>query len=133
MASEQRPLSPHLQIYRLPFAALLSITHRATGIVLTLAAVFLVYWLVSVARGPEAYAEAQALFGSWYGSLGLFACSFALYFHLCNGIRHLVWDAGFGFDLKTVDASGQVVLIAATALTALTWLIGLMFAGGAAA
>lgn len=99
---------------------------------LTLASVFLAYWLVSVARGPEAYAEAQALFGSWYGLLGLFVCSFALYFHLCNGIRHLFWDFGLGFDLKTVDTSGQVVLVAAAALTALTWFLGVMPPGGTA-
>lgn len=126
MAPEQRPLSPHLQIYRFPFAAVLSITHRATGVVLSVAAVFLVYWLISVARGPEAYAEARALFGSWYGLLGLFVCTFALYFHLCNGIRHLIWDSGFGFDLKTVDTSGRIVLVATAVLTTITWLFGML-------
>lgn len=125
MATKTRPLSPHLQVYRLPMAAILSITHRTTGVVLTVGSALLVYWLAAIAAGPEAYAEARALFGSWYGLLGLFLFTFALYFHLCNGIRHLVWDAGFGFELKTVDASGIAALIATGVLTIGTWILGL--------
>jgi succinate dehydrogenase / fumarate reductase cytochrome b subunit len=86
MAARNTPLSPHLQIYRMPVAALLSITHRATGVFLTLGTVVLVYWLVAVARGPDAYAGLQETLGSWYGIIGLFLWSFALFFHLCNGI-----------------------------------------------
>ncbi|MBA3493647.1 MAG: succinate dehydrogenase, cytochrome b556 subunit [Gammaproteobacteria bacterium] len=127
-----RPLSPHLQIYRLPFAAILSITHRLTGVFLTLGSVLLVYWLVAIASGETAYLEAQALLGSWYGSLGLFLSSFALYFHLCNGVRHLFWDAGYGFELKTVDTSGQMVIILTVVLTVITWFIGSLFSGAPA-
>ncbi len=113
----------------MPVAALLSITHRATGVFLTLGTVVLVLWLVAVARGPEAYAGLQESLGSWYGIIGLFLWSFALFFHLCNGIRHLFWDAGLGFEMKTVDASGQVVLVATAILTAITWLLAFLSAG----
>jgi succinate dehydrogenase / fumarate reductase cytochrome b subunit len=129
MAGKHAPLSPHLQIYRLPVAALLSVTHRATGLLLTLGTPVLVYWLVAVARGPEAYDGLHDILGSWYGLIGLFLWSFALFFHLCNGIRHLFWDAGYGFEMKTVDASGQVVLVATAILTVITWLAAFVSQG----
>ncbi|MGH8584534.1 MAG: succinate dehydrogenase, cytochrome b556 subunit [Gammaproteobacteria bacterium] len=121
--SKPRPISPHLAIYRMPVAVLLSITHRATGVLLAIAAVVLVYWLNAVAGGPQAYAAALSYLGAWYGSVFLSLCAFGLYFHLCNGIRHLVWDAGWGFDLKVIDASGYAVLIASVVLTVATWLL----------
>lgn len=114
----------------MPVAALLSITHRATGVLLTVGTVGLVYWLLAVARGPEAYAAAQETLGSWYGVVVLFLWTFALFFHLCNGIRHLFWDAGMGFEMKTVDASGQVVLVATAILTATTWLAAFLYYSG---
>lgn len=107
----------------MPVAALLSMTHRATGVLLAIAAVVLVYWLNAVAGGPEAYTAALRCLGAWYGSVFLFLCAFGLYFHLCNGIRHLVWDVGRGFDLKVIDASGYAVLIASVVLTVTTWLL----------
>jgi succinate dehydrogenase / fumarate reductase cytochrome b subunit len=129
MTTKTRPLSPHLQIYKLPLAALLSITHRITGVFLTLGTAVLVYWLVAIAAGPEAYAQAQALSGSGYGQVVLFLWTFALYFHLCNGIRHLFWDAGYGFELKTIDLSGNIVIVATLLLTGITWLVGLGIIG----
>ena len=122
MKQSERPLSPHLQVYRLPLTALLSIIHRATGVFLVLGTLFLACWLVSLSMGSESYSHTQAFFGSWFMKLCWFLWSVALFYHLCNGIRHLFWDAGLGFDLPTVDASGYAVLIATAILTAAAWL-----------
>ena len=119
-----RPLSPHLQVYRLPFPALLSISHRATGVVLATGGLVLAYWLAAVAAGPEAFARAQALLGSIPGRVLLFAITFSLFYHLGNGIRHLFWDAGVGFELRTVHASGIVVVVASVVLTGAAWTLG---------
>lgn len=116
-----RPLSPHLQIYRPQLTSVLSITHRGTGIFLSVGVLILTYWLVSIAGGEAAYAEARECLGSLPGRLLLGVWSFSFYFHLCNGIRHLVWDVGVGFELKTVDASGYAVITASLLMTALTW------------
>lgn len=126
-----RPLSPHLQIYRPQLTSLLSITHRATGIFLSLGAIALTYWLSTVAGGPASYADARACFGSLPGQLFLAGWTFSFYFHLCNGIRHLAWDIGAGFELKTLYASGYAVLVASSLLTIATWLYALS-SGGAA-
>ncbi len=132
MAIQQypRPLSPHLQIYRWQLTAIMSITHRATGVFLTMGTLVLVYWLMAVAMGPGAYQQAQHLLGSPFGLLILFAWSFSLFYHLCNGIRHLFWDAGCGFELKTVYASGYFVWVATLVLTGLAWGLALMKNGG---
>lgn len=116
-----RPLSPHLQIYRLPFDALLSISHRLSGLVLSLGAVFLVYVLYAGARGPESFRTVHALLGAWPGRLFLFVVSYAFLFHLCTGVRHLLWDAGWGLDLRAAERSGWVAVAAAGLLTALLW------------
>jgi len=121
--THQRPLSPHLQIYKPQLTALLSISHRATGGFLSLGTLVLVYWLMAVAAGPEAYQQAQQWLSSPISLLLLFAWSFSLFYHLCNGIRHLFWDAGYGFELKTVYASGYLVLVATLLLTVSTWLL----------
>jgi len=126
----QRPLSPHLQIYRWELTAIMSITHRATGVFLAMGTLVLVYWLMAVAVGPGAYQQAQHLLGSPFGLLILFAWSFSLFYHLCNGIRHLFWDAGCGFELKTVYASGYFVWVATLVLTGLAWGLALMENGG---
>ena len=119
-----RPLSPHLQVYRLPFPALLSISHRATGVVLAAGSLVLVYWLAAIASGPEAFAGAQALLGSIPGRILLLVITFSLFYHLGNGIRHLFWDAGLGFESDTVHASGIVVVAAAIVLTLVAWALG---------
>ena len=119
-----RPLSPHLQVYRLPLPALLSISHRLTGVVLAAGSLVLVYWLAAVASGPEAFADAQAMLGSIAGRVLLLAITFSLFYHLGNGIRHLFWDAGLGFELGTVHASGIAVVAAAVVLTLAAWALG---------
>jgi len=127
-----RPLSPHLQIYRPQLTSVLSITHRATGVALSLGTMVLLYWLQAVARGPETYAAAQEFLSCWLVQLVLAGWTWAFFYHLCNGIRHLFWDAGKGFELQQVYASGYTVLAAATTLTALTWGYVLFVVGGAA-
>jgi len=128
--SASRPLSPHLQIYRREITSVLSISHRATGLALSLGTLLLVWWLVALARGPEAFTNAQSFVGSWFGRLLLLGWTFSLFFHLANGIRHLCWDAGYGFEIKTTTISGWVVVAAATALTVIAWIIGLAAMAG---
>ena len=125
MRSDPRPLSPHLQIYRWQLTSVLSILHRATGIALGAGTLLLVWWLVAAAQGPDAYARVQGFLGSWVGLLLLFGWSLALYYHLCNGLRHLWWDTGRGLDLRSVYAGGWTVLAATAVLTAITWVAGL--------
>ena len=123
MSTDNRPLSPHLQVYRPQLTAVLSITHRITGVALAVGTLVLVYWLVSAAGGAESYLNAQAVLDSWLVKLLLFGWTFALYYHLANGVRHLYWDTGNGFDLETVYLSGKIVVGAAAILTVLTWII----------
>jgi succinate dehydrogenase / fumarate reductase cytochrome b subunit len=123
MISDKRPLSPHLQVYRLPFIVVMSITHRATGVALVAGALVLVYWLVAAANGPDAYAEAQRVLGSLLGKIFLFLWTWALYYHMANGVRHLAWDLGYGFELKSADTSGMIVVVVSVILTVATWLI----------
>ncbi|MBT5432747.1 MAG: succinate dehydrogenase, cytochrome b556 subunit [Alphaproteobacteria bacterium] len=124
-----RPLSPHLQVYRPQITSVLSIMHRATGIVLSLGTVFLVLWLMAAASGPEAFELAQACAGSWLGYLFLFGFSVCLFYHLLNGIRHLFWDAGHGFELGTVTRTGWAVILGTIGLTAVAWVLGLTVTG----
>ena len=125
-----RPLSPHLQIYRPQITSVLSISHRATGLALSLGTLLLVWWLVALARGPEAFASVQSFVGSWLGRLLLLGWTFSLFFHLANGIRHLCWDAGYGFEIKTAEFSGWVVVAAAAVLTVIVWVAGLAAMAG---
>jgi len=131
MEKSQRPLSPHLQIYRPQLTSVLSVMHRATGVALVFGTLLLVYWLLAAASGAHAYASAQALLGSWIGRIVLLGFSFALFFHLCNGIRHLFWDAGLGFELRTAYASGKAVIIVSVLLTLAAWAMAYAFRGGA--
>lgn len=123
MADDSRPLSPHLQVYRPQVTSVLSITHRLTGVVLAFAAVLLTYWLAAAAYGPESFARAQEVLESWFGRLILFGFTFSLFYHLCNGIRHLGWDMGWGFDLVKLRMTGVLVIIASLALTVLSWMM----------
>lgn len=124
MPSHERPLSPHLQVYRWQLTSVLSILHRMTGVALAVGTLLLVYWLVAAAAGPQAFAAAQGLVGSILGRLLLFGWTLALFYHLCNGIRHLFWDAGRGFELKTAYASGWAVVVASALLSVLAWIAG---------
>lgn len=124
-ADRDRPLSPHLQIYRLPLNALLSITHRITGLVLVIGSVLAVMLLIAAASGSQVYAEFHAAMRNWAGTVVLFLFTLALYFHLCTGIRHLFWDAGYGFELHTATRNSWLIIAAATILTVLTWAVAL--------
>lgn len=130
MTTQNRPLSPHLDVYKLPLTGILSISHRITGVALSAGTLLLACWITAAAAGPDAYNAVNSFIGSWIGMILLFLWSFALYFHLCNGIRHLFWDTGRGFELADVEKSAKAVLIASGVLTILTWIIGL--SGGAA-
>ena len=127
-----RPLSPHLQIYKWQLTSVLSILHRMTGIALSFGALYLATWVVFAAASPRSYAMFQDFNISIVGRIVLAGWLFSAFYHLCNGIRHLFWDAGKGFELKQVYASGYTVLATATTLTALTWGYVLFVAGGAA-
>jgi len=124
MSNSNFPVSPHLQIYRLPLTALLSITHRLTGIFLALGSVLLIWILAAAAQGAEAYAVVIPHFQAWYGQIFLLGFLFSLYLHFCNGIRHLFWDAGYGFELETVDLTAKIAIAVALVLTVATWLTG---------
>ena len=124
-----RPLSPHLQIYSPQITSVLSILHRATGIALTLGTVFLTYWLLAAAYGSNAFEKAQNFMGSWFGQLVLLGVCFSLFYHLANGIRHLIWDTGYGFELSVLRVTGIVVVVVAFALTSLTWIVAYIRAG----
>ena len=123
MRATERPLSPHLQVYRPQITSVLSILHRITGVGLIGGAFLLTWWLVAAAYGPEAFRDAQAFIGSWFGQLLLWAFTFALFYHLGNGIRHLAWDFGWGFELSQVRATGIAMLAFAVAGTLLTMIV----------
>lgn len=123
MSVSNRPLSPHLQIYRLPLTAITSICHRGTGVALSAGTLLLVWWLMAAAIGGAYFDLVQGIMGSWIGLLVLFGFSFALFFHLCNGIRHLFWDAGYGFEIATADMASKLVVAAAAVLTVLAWIL----------
>ena len=117
-----RPLSPHLQVYRPQITSVLSILHRATGVGLAVALVMAVFWFLGAAAGPEAHASADGWMTSWLGLLILFAATWGLAYHFCNGIRHLIWDLGLGFELDQVTMSGQIALVASGVLTLFVWI-----------
>ena len=104
MTTDNRPISPHLQVYKPQITSILSILHRATGFALAVGTLLFVWWLISAAAGPQTYAVVEAFLSSWIGTLLLIGWSFAVFYHLCNGIRHLFWDAGRGFEIETVTA-----------------------------
>lgn len=120
---QKRPLSPHLQVYKLPLTALLSITHRATGVALSVGTLVVVYWLTSLAAGPEAFASANAVLGSFLGKLVLFGWTWALFYHTCNGIRHMAWDIGKGLTNEGSAVSNKLVIAGSVVLTLLVWLV----------
>lgn len=117
----RRPLSPHLQVYRPQITSILSILHRATGVALAAGTLLLAWWLVAAASSDGAYAAVSATLRHPIGLLVLFGWTASLWYHFCNGIRHLAWDAGHGFDLPTTHRSGWAVLAASATLTLLTW------------
>ena len=118
---QQRPLSPHLQVYRWQITMVMSILHRATGVALTVGTLGLAWWLLALAAGGERYANASALIASPLGLVLLFGFSLALVYHLLNGLRHLMWDMGWGFDIPEIYRSGWAVAVLTVVFTAAIW------------
>ena len=114
-----RPLSPHLQVYRPQITSMLSILHRATGVGLLVGAAAVVWWLLAAATSAEYFAFVDGVLTSWLGTLVMLGSAWALCYHLANGIRHLIWDMGLGFDLNAVTKSGIAAVGASVALTLL--------------
>jgi len=117
MTTRNRPLSPHLQVYKPQITSILSITHRLTGVALCFGAVLLTYLLMAATYGPDVFATAQSILGSWFGRLVMFGVVFSLWYHMANGIRHIAWDIGWGFELDQLKKSGIAVVVVAAALT----------------
>lgn len=119
--SRPRPLSPHLQIYKLPFVALTSIAHRITGAALGVAAVIISFLIMKLAGDEQDYQQVTDLLDIWYVKATLIAASYAFLYHALNGIRHLFWDVGYGFEVSTANKSGVAVIVGAFVITALYW------------
>lgn len=115
-----RPLSPHLTVFNQSYTGTLSILHRITGVGLTLAALLIVWWFLAASTGAEHFALVDGLLNSWIGGLVMIGSLWALWYHFCNGIRHLYWDTGRGFELASVSKSGVVVLAASVVMTVIT-------------
>jgi succinate dehydrogenase / fumarate reductase, cytochrome b subunit len=120
-----RPLSPHLQVYRPQLTSVLSILHRATGIALSVGVLYLATWVIYAAASPKAYALFQDFNTSVVGRIVLGGWLFCAFYHLCNGVRHLFWDAGYGFELKDAYRSGWIVVAVSLIATAAAWIVGL--------
>src|SRR5579872_2497478 len=127
-----RPLSPHLQIYRWPITMASSITHRATGIALAAGMVLLAWWLIAAATGPDTYSVFADAAGNILGEIVLFGFLWSLCYHLLNGIRHLAWDIGYGFQLPTARLTAALVFAASFLLAAGAFAVGLMVKAGLA-
>jgi len=120
-----RPLSPHLQVYKWQLTSVLSILHRATGIALSVGALYLAIWVMFAASSPATYAGFQSFNSSILGRIVLGGWLFSAFYHLCNGIRHLFWDAGYGFELKDAYRSGWIVVAVSLIATLVSWIAGL--------
>jgi len=121
MSIGPRPLSPHLQVYRPQLTSVLSILHRSTGLFLVLGTVMIVFWVIALALGHNIFASYQAWLGSLLGKVLLVGWSFSLFYHLANGIRHLLWDAGWGYEIEHVYRTGWIVVSISVILTGLLW------------
>jgi succinate dehydrogenase / fumarate reductase cytochrome b subunit len=130
MTMNERPLSPHLQIYKLELPMVLSGLHRITGIALSFGSLLVVGWIVSAAHSAEAFASMSHFLGGFIGQFLLFGWSFSLIYHSVNGVRHLIWDTGRLLEIKQIHTSGKIVLALSIALTLLVWVLGGGFPGG---
>ena len=122
MNDSNNPLSPHLQIYRWQISSLLSITHRISGIINLLALILIFFWLLILSFGENNYELFLILINSFFGKFILIGFTWSMSFHLLSGIRHLIWDLGYGFEIKTANISGVIVIISSLFLTILFWL-----------
>ena len=123
MTDNQNPLSPHLQIYRWHISSLLSITHRISGVINLLALILIFFWLVALSLGESNYELFLLLINSFFGKFFLIGLTWSMSFHILSGIRHLAWDLGYGFEIKTANISGAVVIILSLLLTVIFWLL----------
>jgi succinate dehydrogenase / fumarate reductase cytochrome b subunit len=121
IAGANRPLSPHLQIYRWHLSMVISVLHRATGIALAGGLLLFTWWILALASGPDAYASLRGFLNSPLGLILLLGWTWSLFLHLANGIRHLVWDTGAALDLPSVQTGGVIVIAASILLTAAAW------------
>jgi succinate dehydrogenase / fumarate reductase cytochrome b subunit len=127
---KERPLSPHLQIYRWPLPMMMSIAHRATGIGLYFGTMLIAWWLIAAASGPNAYATFAAFINSFLGRLILFGYTWALLHHMLGGIRHLIWDTGHGFTANEREWLSLATIVGSVSLTLVVWVIGYLVMGG---
>ncbi|MEP3275515.1 MAG: succinate dehydrogenase, cytochrome b556 subunit [Stappiaceae bacterium] len=121
-----RPLSPHLQVYKLILTMLMSILHRITGAALYFGTILMVMWLIAAASGPEYYAFVSDLFGSFFGRLILFGFTWALVHHMLGGFRHFIWDLGKGFEPEARNWMAKATIIGSVSITILLWIVGYM-------
>ena len=124
MTDNQNPLSPHLQIYRWHISSLLSITHRISGVINLFSLILIFFWLVILSLGESNYELFLLIINSFIGKFILIGFSWSMSFHLLSGIRHLFWDLGYGFEIKTANISGIIVIASSLILTIIFWLIG---------
>ena len=122
MTANQNPLSPHLQIYRWHISSLLSITHRIAGVINLLALILIFFWLLGLSFGENNYELFLLIINSFFGKFILIGFTWSMSFHIFSGIRHLVWDLGYGFEIKTANISGIIVIICSLVLTIIFWL-----------
>jgi len=122
----KRPLSPHLQVYRLIPTMVMSIIHRITGAALYFGTLLIAWWLAAAASGPHYFEWVNAIFGSWFGRLVLFGYTWALIHHMLGGIRHFIWDFGVGLDKPARDNIAWATIVGSAVLTVLVWVVGLV-------
>ena len=122
MNDSNNPLSPHLQIYRWHISSLISITHRISGVINLLALILIFFWLIVLSFGESNYELFLLIINSFFGKFILIGFTWSMSFHLLSGIRHLVWDLGYGLEIKTANISGIVVIISSLVLTIIFWL-----------
>jgi succinate dehydrogenase / fumarate reductase cytochrome b subunit len=124
MIDNQNPISPHLQIYRWHISSLLSITHRIAGIVNLLALILMFFWLLAFSLGESNYELFLLAINSFFGKFILIGFTWSMSFHIFSGIRHLVWDMGYGLEIKTANISGVLVILSSLVSTIIFWLLG---------
>ena len=122
MSDSKNPLSPHLQIYRWHISSLLSITHRISGVVNLLALILIFFWLIALSLGENNYESFLLVINSFFGKFILIGFTWSMIFHSLSGVRHLIWDLGYGFEIKTANISGIIVIISSLVLTIIFWL-----------
>jgi succinate dehydrogenase / fumarate reductase cytochrome b subunit len=127
----ERPLSPHMQIYRWPLPMAMSILHRITGGGLYVGTLLMAWWLIAAGSGPNAYGRVGAFFNSTIGRLILFGYTWALIHHMLGGIRHLIWDTGHGFSPNEREWLSLATVVGSVVLTVLLWIVGYLYIGGA--